>query len=89
VLVELAPRQVDELSAGQRVERVSFYRVDDLGRLAVGRDVVEPPARRVPLVEAEDVDADRVAAAEAVEEPAVEAALGECGLDAGDVHRLA
>src|SRR5207244_1531118 len=42
-------------------------------RLAFGRYVVEPPPRRDALIQAEDVDRDRVASPEAVEEPAVEA----------------
>jgi hypothetical protein len=63
--------------------------VDDAHGFARGGHVVEPAARGQTLVvELEDAVGEGVAAAEVVEEPAVEAGLFERGLDVADARGL-
>ena len=84
---ELLPGEVDRLLAGQVVERGGLDPMDQLpGGAPCGDEVEEPPRARRLLVEAEHPTGQHVAAPEVVEQPAVEAELGQTLLDRGEVE---
>ena len=64
------------LVARQTIERPGFDRVDDLLRGSPGRHKIKPaPRRELRVIESQNVFRNRIAAAETVEEPAVEFVL--------------
>ncbi|WP_433983681.1 hypothetical protein [Tunturiibacter empetritectus] len=84
---ELLPGGVDGLCAGQGVESSGFDAMDQLLRLAVRGDEVEPAAGDVGVgVEAEDRVGEGVAVVVVVEEPAVDFIFSEGLLDGGEVE---
>ena len=85
--LELLPGEVDRLLAGQVVERGGLDPVDQLARGPLGGDEVEEPPRAGRLlIQAEHPAGQHVAATEIVQEPAVEAELGQALLDRVEVE---
>ena len=81
---QLLPGEIDDLAAGQVIERAGLDPVHQLGRLARGRDhVEEPPRAGRPRLQVEHAPGQDVAAPEVVEQPAVEAEFPQALLNGG------
>jgi hypothetical protein len=83
---EFLPTEVDGLGPRQVIERRGFDAVDELLRLAVGGDEIEPAASAVLAGGPGDSGGKGVGAAEIVQKPAVEALFAEGGLHLGEVE---
>src|SRR6185312_15843361 len=86
LLAVLLPGGVGGLRAGQMVEHGGLEVVDQLLRLADARDqVIAAAGDELALAgKPQEVETDGVVELEAGEEPAVEAGLGQSGLDGGN-----
>ena len=81
-LMQLLPASIDEFPAGKRIEFELLDRLYDFDRLARGRDVVEPPARRQHFfVQLQNPVGEGIAVPEIVEEPAIELGLVQRSLN--------
>ena len=84
---QLFPARVGQLAPCERVQRPLFDLVHQFPRLASRWYEIKPPARRHAVVsQAEDVARDRVAMVMVVEEPAVNLAGPQFGLNGFDVR---
>src|SRR5262249_22462443 len=84
---EFLPAQVNLGRAGQVVQCPRFDPVDELARLAVCRNEIEPAAGQHGLIgQADHPTGQHVKPAEIVEQPTVKPELAEGGLNGGEVE---
>jgi len=86
--VELSPRAVHPLLAGERIEPRGLHRGDEPYRLSLRRyPIVPAPRGHLLEIEAEHAIREMVAVVKIAEEPSVEAFFRESRLNLLDIHR--
>src|SRR5262249_15555533 len=87
--LQFLPAQIDGGFTGEGIERAGLNAMNQLARLALSRDVVEPPSREhYVFSDAEHAPRQDVEPAEIVEKPAVKLLTANGCLDRVEIEHL-